>query len=148
MVHLMFVIESLVELGQTLLVIVVCLPILLVALVPIVVSTILIGSKFLHVSRELKRWESIKHSPVFVMFSESLHGLSTIRAFRQESRFAKLCNARLDELNRCYLYLWLCDGWLSFRIQFLSALITGMTICSLLIVYDGVVWQVLWVLLL
>lgn len=126
MIHLMFVIDNVVEMSQILVVIVICLPVLLLVLAPITIFAIIVGSKFLHVTRELKRWESIKKSPVFVLFSESLQGLSTIRAFRQQDRFAGLCNARLDELNRCELYLWLCDGWLSFRIQLLSATITGM----------------------
>ncbi len=90
-----------------------------------VLLTAFFGSRFLHVSRELKRLESLKKSPVFVLFSESLQGLSTIRAFRQENRFFQLCCARLDELNRCHLYLWLCSRWLNFRMQLLGALVTG-----------------------
>lgn len=109
MIHMMFVFDALVEMAQILGVIALCLPALILPFLPVVLLTAFFGARFLHVSRELKRLESLKKSPVFVLFSESLQGLSTIRAFRQENRFFQLCCARLDELNRCHLYLWLCS---------------------------------------
>ena len=41
-------------------------------------------------SRELKRLDSISRSPIFVHFSETLNGLSTIRAFGALGRFRLL----------------------------------------------------------
>lgn len=125
MIHLTYVCDNVVELCQILGVIVVCLPALLIPFIPIIIFALIVGARFLHVSRELKRLESLKKSPVFVLFSETLQGLSIIRSFRQEGRFARLCSARLDDLNRCHLYLWLCNRWLSFRIQLLGATVTG-----------------------
>lgn len=52
------------------------------------------------VSRELKRLESVNKSPVFVLFSETMAGLSVIRAFRDEERFFKRCCDLVDSMNR------------------------------------------------
>ncbi len=125
MIHMVFVFDGCVEVSQILVVISVCLPYLIVPFVPVVLYTAHVGARFLHISRELKRLESLKKSPVFVLFSETLQGLSTIRSFRQENRFFRLCCERLDELNRCHLYLWLANRWLNFRIQLLGAMVTG-----------------------
>jgi hypothetical protein len=47
-------------------------PVLLLPLLPVVWFTWWVGRQYLHVSRELKRLESLKKSPVFVLFSETL----------------------------------------------------------------------------
>jgi hypothetical protein len=46
--------------------------VLLLPLLPVVWFTWWVGRQYLHVSRELKRLESLKKSPVFVLFSETL----------------------------------------------------------------------------
>jgi ABC-type bacteriocin/lantibiotic exporter with double-glycine peptidase domain len=110
---------------QIIVIIAIYLPILLLPFVPIVFFTWWVAYQYLKVSRELKRLESLKKSPVFVLFSETLQGLSIIRAFRQEQRFFKDCCNRIDEMNRCHLYLWLCNRWLHIRMQMLGAVVAG-----------------------
>eukprot|EP01031_Cornospumella_fuschlensis_P034745 gene34745-42071_t len=82
--------------------------------------------QYVHISRELKRLESLKNSPVFVLFSETLQGMSVLRAFaNQPLRFhSKLC-AHIDNMNACHLFLWICNRWLNFRMQCLGALVSG-----------------------
>jgi hypothetical protein len=41
-------------------------------LLPVVALTWWVSKQYLHISRELKRLESLKKSPVFVLFSETL----------------------------------------------------------------------------
>lgn len=41
---------------------------------------------YLATSRELKRLDAVSKSPIFSWFSESLNGLSTIRAFGSQQR--------------------------------------------------------------
>ena len=100
-------------------------PLLLLALLPIVLFTTWVSYQYLRVSRELKRLESVKKSPVFVLFSETLLGLPIIRAFRREEFFFDLCCKKVDEMNRCHLYMWICNRWLNFRMQILGSLLAG-----------------------
>jgi len=93
------------------------LPYLLIAFIPIMFFTIWISYQYLHISRELKRLESLMKSPVFILFSETLQGLAVVRSFHAEQRFFQLCCERCDNMNKCHLYMWLCNRWLNFRMQ-------------------------------
>ena len=110
---------------QILAVIIVSIPFLLVLMVPIVFCTRHIALRYVQTSRELKRLESIFKSPVFVIFSESLHGLPIIRSFEAEERFFnELCH-RVDNMSRCHVYLWCTNRWLNLRMQVLGGVVAG-----------------------
>lgn len=49
-----------------------------------------------------------------------------MRAFRAEGRFFRTCCERIDEMNRCHIYLWISNRWLSFRMQVLGAAVAGL----------------------
>ncbi|KAJ3316299.1 hypothetical protein HDU76_001906 [Blyttiomyces sp. JEL0837] len=51
-------------------------------------------------SRELKRLESVAASPIYAQFSETLNGVSTIRAYGAESLFQKKCEEKVDNFHR------------------------------------------------
>jgi ATP-binding cassette subfamily C (CFTR/MRP) protein 1 len=51
---------------------------------------------YLATSRELKRLDNVSRSPIYTWFSETLAGLSTIRAFRQQSVFQSKNIRRID----------------------------------------------------
>ena len=70
---------------------------------PVLMYNWFIADKYLKSSRELKRLESINKSPVFVLFAESLTGLSIIRSFQEEERFFALCCKYVDKMNRLIL---------------------------------------------
>jgi hypothetical protein len=52
-------------------------------------------------------------------------GLAVVRAFRAEGRFFDICCTRIDEMNRCHLYLWIANRWLNFRMQVMGAVLAG-----------------------
>ena len=60
-------------------------------------------SYYLSTSRELKRLDAVSRSPIFAWFSESLNGLSTIRAFGQQRLFIANNERRVDRNQICYL---------------------------------------------
>jgi ATP-binding cassette subfamily C (CFTR/MRP) protein 1 len=57
---------------------------------------------YLRTSRELKRLDSISRSPIYAHFQESLGGITTIRAYRQQLRFAMENEWRVDANLRAY----------------------------------------------
>jgi ATP-binding cassette, subfamily C (CFTR/MRP), member 1 len=78
---------------------------------------------YLATSRELKRFDAVTRSPIFAWFSESLAGLSTIRAFNQQSIFIAANQKRIDHNQICYLPSVSVNRWLSVRLEFLGAII-------------------------
>lgn len=83
----------------------------------------LVGSFYITLSRELKRYDSITKSPIHQHFSESLTGVATIRAYGVESRFMKQNLAAIDENNRPFFYMWVANRWLALRIDAVGSLV-------------------------
>lgn len=110
---------------QVVVIIAIAMPKLLIFLAPILVFTSWVAQQYFRVSREIKRLESIQKSPVFILFSETIHGLSVIRAFQQEERFMNICFQRIDNMNRCFLYLWHTNRWLNIRMQAVGSIASG-----------------------
>ena len=90
----------LISTARVILVISILIPLLIPFLIPVVIYNYFVSSRYIHVSRELKRLESVNKSPVFVLFSETVSGLSVIRSFRHEERFFQLCCDYIDTANR------------------------------------------------
>ncbi|KAJ2746581.1 Transporter of the ATP-binding cassette (ABC) [Coemansia sp. BCRC 34301] len=85
-----------------------------------------IGGLYLSVSRELKRFESVTKSPIYTQFGETLSGVSTIRAYGQESRFRQSSYAKIDDNIRPFIYMWSANRWLSIRVDLAGALVSFM----------------------
>ena len=80
-------------------------------------------SYYLATSRELKRLDAVSRSPIFAWFSESLNGLSTIRAFGQQQVFVANNERRVDRNQICYLPSISVNRWLAVRLEFVGATI-------------------------
>lgn len=78
---------------------------------------------YLRTSRELKRLDSVSRSPVYAHFQESLGGLSTIRAYRQQKRFVVENEWRMDANLRAYFPSVSANRWLAVRLEFLGSVI-------------------------
>ncbi|KAJ3032206.1 hypothetical protein HDV00_007963 [Rhizophlyctis rosea] len=83
--------------------------------------------KYLGVSRDLKRLESITRSPIYSAFDEVLSGGPTIRAFHQDSCFLHNLQTHLDTNQSAYLLLWASNRWLAVRIEMVGAFVTFAT---------------------
>ena len=83
----------------------------------------LIGYFYMAGSRELKRLDSITKSPIYQHFTETLVGVTTIRAYGDEIRFIKENLYKIDENNKPFFYMWVANRWLSFRIDLVGAFV-------------------------
>ncbi|KAJ3298346.1 hypothetical protein HDU76_006466, partial [Blyttiomyces sp. JEL0837] len=99
------------------------IPVLLIAMIPITYVYARIGLYYIRTSRSLKRIDSVVKSPMFSQFSETLNGVTTIRAFQHTRRFEKEFSRRVDDFNRANYYLAISNLWLSVRIQAIGTLI-------------------------
>jgi ABC-type multidrug transport system fused ATPase/permease subunit len=102
-------------------------PLFGVAVVPLFVLYILVLNYFRNVSRETKRLESISRSPIYAQFSETLGGLTTIRAYNQASRFQNDFKLKSDQNIRAWYNNKIADRWLSVRLEMIGATITGLS---------------------
>ncbi|AET41687.1 uncharacterized protein Ecym_8418 [Eremothecium cymbalariae DBVPG len=114
---------SLVQCITTILLIGYITPVFLFFAIVICVSYYIVGYFYLVGSRELQRFESITKSPIHQHFSETLVGVTTIRAFGDERRFLADNLSKVDTHNRPFFYLWVTNRWLAFRIDFIGAFV-------------------------
>ena len=117
---------------------VVCLIVGSLWVLPIVVIVFLLSlqiqRRFMKVNREAVRLGSISKSPIISFFSESLDGLTSIRAYQEEVKFSNkfhhLQNANIKNL---ILVAGLTD-WFSLRITLSSVLVVAPTLAIPLLV--------------
>lgn len=98
-------------------------PPFLVALIPLGWFYYRVMIYYLATSRELKRLDAVSRSPIFAWFSESLSGLSTIRAYSQQGIFEAKNQQRVDRNQMCYLPSISVNRWLAIRLEFVGALV-------------------------
>ncbi|KAI1335138.1 P-loop containing nucleoside triphosphate hydrolase protein [Xylariaceae sp. FL0016] len=109
--------------GFTLVVISVGTPIFVALIVPLSAVYYWVQRYYLRTSRELKRLDSVSRSPIYAHFQESLGGISTIRAYRQQERFELENEWRVDANLRAYFPSISANRWLAVRLEFLGAVI-------------------------
>jgi ABC-type multidrug transport system fused ATPase/permease subunit len=101
-------------------------PIFAAAVLPILWVYFRTLNYFREVSRETKRLDSISRSPVYSQFSETLDGLSTIRAYGQTARFITDFLSRVNQNTRASYNNKTADRWLSVRLELVGATIAGL----------------------
>eukprot|EP01029_Cantina_marsupialis_P002873 TRINITY_DN1275_c0_g1_i4.p1 TRINITY_DN1275_c0_g1~~TRINITY_DN1275_c0_g1_i4.p1 ORF type:complete len:1316 (+),score=553.55 TRINITY_DN1275_c0_g1_i4:63-4010(+) len=82
--------------------------------------------------RELRRLDSVSKSPIFSNFSETLAGLTTIRAFEKEEHLVKHNREMLDYNTEANFLSLVANRWLAFRLEMLGTFLTLFTSAILL----------------
>ena len=90
-------------------------PVFLLGLPPLWLSFRRLTAYFKRSAIELKRLDNVTKSPIYAHFSETLGGITTIRAFGDTERFSEASNVALDK-NVQASYLMNCgiNRWLMF----------------------------------
>uniref|UniRef100_A0A8C8ZR90 Multidrug resistance-associated protein 1 n=1 Tax=Prolemur simus TaxID=1328070 RepID=A0A8C8ZR90_PROSS len=71
-------------------------------------------------SRQLKRLESVRCSPVYSHFNETLLGVSVIRAFEEQERFIRQSDLKVDESQKAYYPSIVANRWLAVRLEYVG----------------------------
>ncbi|XP_068134048.1 ATP-binding cassette sub-family C member 9 isoform X2 [Hyperolius riggenbachi] len=98
-------------------------PYFIIALVPLGVAFYFIQKYFRVASKDLQELDDNTQLPLLCHFSETAEGLTTIRAFRHESRFKQRMLELTDTNNLAYLFLSAANRWLEVRTDYLGACI-------------------------
>ncbi|POS85266.1 hypothetical protein EPUL_004100, partial [Erysiphe pulchra] len=92
----------------------------LIAVVLVSCMYFFVSTFYLKSSRDLKRLESVQRSPLFQHFGETISGITTIRAFRDEKRFIRDNLLKIDTHNRPFIFLWATNRWLAIRMDIIG----------------------------
>uniref|UniRef100_A0AAQ5YE30 ATP-binding cassette, sub-family C (CFTR/MRP), member 8 n=1 Tax=Amphiprion ocellaris TaxID=80972 RepID=A0AAQ5YE30_AMPOC len=90
-------------------------PVFLFALLPLAVTCYFIQKYFRVASRDLQQLEDSTQLPLLSHFSETVEGLTTIRALRYEPRFRQRLLQFTDANNIASLFLTAANRWLEVR---------------------------------
>ncbi|XP_038620255.1 ATP-binding cassette sub-family C member 8 isoform X2 [Tachyglossus aculeatus] len=96
-------------------------PIFLIALVPLAIMCYFIQKYFRVASRDLQQLDDSTQLPLLAHFSETVEGLTTIRAFRYEARFRQKLLEYTDSNNIASLFLTAANRWLEVRMEYIGA---------------------------
>ncbi|OMJ71618.1 hypothetical protein SteCoe_30112 [Stentor coeruleus] len=109
------------------------IPLVLLSLPIAAYTSYKIQQFYLGTSRELIRLESISKSPIIQHFSETLNGISTIRAFGYQKMFIENYFKLIDKNNSFMFYKSGCYCWLAMCIEIVSDFV--LFISTMAIVY-------------
>ncbi|XP_076589290.1 ATP-binding cassette sub-family C member 8 isoform X2 [Chaetodon auriga] len=96
-------------------------PVFLIALLPLAVACYFIQKYFRVASRDLQQLEDSTQLPLLCHFSETVEGLTTIRALRYEPRFRQRLLQFTDANNIASLFLTAANRWLEVRMEYVGA---------------------------
>jgi ABC-type multidrug transport system fused ATPase/permease subunit len=81
-----------------------------------------VAREYISAAREVKRINSVSHSPIYDQFSSVLSGLSTIRAFHRTKPYMDRMYGLIDNAAKATWMLELSTRWMAFRMGVLGAL--------------------------
>ncbi|KAG0232674.1 Canalicular multispecific organic anion transporter 2 [Actinomortierella wolfii] len=107
----------------TIIVIATATPIFLVVVPPLLIAYLFVQAYYMRSSRAMKRIDSVSKSPLYQHFSETLSGVSSIRALNASQRFIEENASKADKSAQAYFTWVLGNRWLQIRLELLGAII-------------------------
>nr|WMI51950.1 ABCD3 [Dermanyssus gallinae] len=106
------------------------IPFFSIVAAPICLAFFVIQKVYMAASRQFRRMQSTTRSPVLNNFSETLHGASSIRAYKAEKHFIEKCQIRIDLNQNCYFHAMITPGE------------AGMVLSYALTICDAISWMI------
>lgn len=104
-----------------------------VALGPLFILFLFASSYYRSSAREIKRHEAVLRSTLFARFSESVSGVSSIRAYGLQPYFTTRLRDAIDQMNSAYYLTFANQRWLSTRLDAIGnvlVFVTGMLVVT------------------
>jgi len=98
-------------------------PLFLIILVFVMVLFIILQRLYIPAARQLKRIETVRRSPIYTHFDESISGVASIRAYHKEDEFINKCDRLIDESQRPWYLALASYRWCSVCMESLGAII-------------------------
>jgi ABC-type multidrug transport system fused ATPase/permease subunit len=76
---------------------------------------------YLSCTRDLRRIEATKRSPIFGGFAELLDGITVVRAYGVEGQFRSTLFKQVDGAQGAFYHMWMANRWLLVRMDSLGA---------------------------
>nr|XP_020658695.1 canalicular multispecific organic anion transporter 1 isoform X1 [Pogona vitticeps] len=108
---------------STLLIICLATPYFAIIMLPLGLIYYFVQRFYVATSRQLRRLDSVTRSPIYSHFSETVTGLSVIRAYGHQDRFLRH-NEKIVDINQKSVYSWIVSNrWLAVRLEFVGNLV-------------------------
>jgi ABC-type multidrug transport system fused ATPase/permease subunit len=101
------------------------MPIFIAVVVPVIVILYVIQQFYIRTSCQLRRIASNNKSPVYAHFSETLSGVSVIRAYEAQDRFVADSQRKVDNFQKANYVARAVNKWLEIRLEVLSYIIVA-----------------------
>ncbi|KAJ3006993.1 UNVERIFIED_CONTAM: ATP-binding cassette sub- C member 8 [Siphonaria sp. JEL0065] len=98
-------------------------PVLLVGFIPLSFFYYYVLSYYTRTMRQLKRLEAVQKSPLFAHVSEALEGVTTIVAYKGESRFRQTTAELLQDSNIPLFFKFGAEVWILLRLDLISSVL-------------------------
>ncbi|EGI61249.1 ATP-binding cassette transporter sub-family C member 9 [Acromyrmex echinatior] len=118
--------------GSVMIINIIISPWFLITVVPISCAYYALQKFYRRSARQLQCLDGSTRGPVVAHFSETLSGLPTLRAFKQEDRFIEEMMKRLDINTNAFLILNTSSRWFGIALDYLGAVIVVVAISTAL----------------
>ncbi|XP_017767068.1 PREDICTED: ATP-binding cassette sub-family C member Sur [Eufriesea mexicana] len=119
--------------GSAMIVNVIISPWFFIAAIPTCAAYYLVQRFYRRSAKHLQRLDGSTRWPITTHFSETLYGLATLRASKQENRFMEEAMKCLDSNTNAFLLLNSSSRWLGIALDYLGAVIVGSATLAALI---------------
>ncbi|XP_001372990.1 ATP-binding cassette sub-family C member 2 [Monodelphis domestica] len=112
-------------------------PVFIVVIIPLAIIYIFVQRFYMATSRQLRRLDSVTKSPIYSHFSETVSGLSIIRAFEHQQRFLKHSEGIIDTNQKCVFSWIISNRWLAVRLELVGNLVVFFSALLIVIYRDN-----------